>query len=208
MIYMYEVMDKKDGNIYSLDDMINMHDNEPLNYSFVHKRIICPCCKKDVLDIFIDDEDAYIKSNRKNHFEDCDYFGFKVSQQEMKKRIKNKTGFLDLLDDNAKKKIPKKDLSRRFTEDDIEMYKLFYGEVSVKPAHSKDDSRYKNFSLKSKKGDSVVLTILNTKDNKDIIYYLVSNVDNYINLSIIGQLKKVDKYHNILLKHNSLFMKG
>lgn len=207
MVYMYEVMDMKDGNIYSYDQMVEMYDQDHLNYSYVSKRLCCPCCKNEVIEISINDQDAIIKSKRMLHKTYCDYYGFKVSQQDMKKRIKNKIGFTDLLNNETKKVIPKKGIVRPFTEDDLDMLKLFYGPVIIKPAHSKDESRYRNFSFKAKRGDSFVVSFVNKTDNLENIEYLEDNIDKEVNIKIIAKLTKSDKYYNMLLAHHSLFIK-
>ena len=83
----YELINYKDKNIYSLDEMIDMYDNDKLNYSFVSKRICCPCCELKINEIKIDDETASIKSKRSEHEPNCDYYGLKISQNDIKKMI-------------------------------------------------------------------------------------------------------------------------
>ncbi len=202
MIFMYEVMDKKDGNIYSYDQMVKMYDEEKTNYSYVHKRLVCPCCQRSVIAISINDDEAVIKSKRMNHRNDCDYYGFKITQQQIKQRIRNKIGFDDIKPSD-KKKMPKKCVERRFSEDDIDMYKKYYGHVFVKKAYSKDESRYINFSFKAKRGDAFVISF--STEHKDVVNKLETLIDQEIYLSIIGQLREVDGYYNINLKHISLF---
>ena len=133
MTQMYEVMDYKDKNIYSLDEMIDMYDNDKLNYSFVSKRICCPCCELKITDIKIDDESASIRSKRSEHKPDCDYYGLKISQNDIKKMIKNKEKF-DFENKYPKKRLPQKSIERKLTEDDFDITKLkirIEGEVGI-----------------------------------------------------------------------------
>jgi len=205
MTQMYEVMDYKDKNIYSLDEMIDMYDNDKLNYSFVSKRICCPCCELKITDIKIDDESASIRSKRSEHKPDCDYYGLKISQNDIKKMIKNKEKF-DFENKYPKKRLPQKSIERKLTEDDFDVYKLFYGRVMLKSAHSKDETRYKNYSIKALKGDVIGISITSGLfiSGKEIIKKLDNNFEKEVDVKFLGIITKNDKYNNMVLKHFEL----
>lgn len=210
---MLEVMDSKDQNIYSLAQMIEMYDYDKVNYSYVSKRLCCPCCHKKIVSININKEIAIIYAKESMHDKSCDYFGFKMSQVDIKKRIRNGEGFANEILDiknseyKIKRNIPKKSITRPLLADDYDIYKLFYGNVIVKKAHSKDESEYLNFAFKAPLGDIVTFSIKakHFKEMASTIAYLNSHIDQEISIYLFGVLKKVDTYNNIELIHPALF---
>ncbi len=208
MIDIFEAKDPKKDRVYSLDELINTYDYDASLFERMKKCLVCPCCDADVLNVDVNQHHAFITTKRSEHEKTCDYYGFNITQQEVKKRIRQGIGFDDLIDNlDVKKKLPKRSFDRRFTEDDLKMYKLFYGTALVKRAYSKDSERFINYSFKSKLGDSFVVS-LQTKQFKEddkLIKYLEANVDKEITMKVIGNLDHIDNYYNILLKHPSLF---
>ena len=212
MIKMYEVMDFKDKNIYSLDDMIDMYDDDHLNFSFVSKRLACPCCNVKNIIINITDDAATIRSKRNTHEIWCDYFGLKFQQSFIKKELKKGNDFKKEFDDiynkkfKLEKRLPKKSLERLFTEDDIDVIKVFYGNVSVKNAHSKDATRYVNFSIKAPKGDILNLTITRNAfiHAKELVKELNKALDKNLDIYLMGKIVKKDGYNNMTIEHSSM----
>lgn len=207
MIKIYEVMDRKDSNIYSLNQMINMHDNEKLNYSYVSHRLVCPSCGKREVKIVIDESSAYITTKRMHHRRNCDYYGFKMSQGEIKKRLKTDKLQVEineiLNDDNhVKKPLPRKNIERPLTFDDFDAYKVFYGNVVIKKAYSKDEEKYLNYSIKASRGDIIGVTIeaKNFKRMSEVINLFETNIDNTLNLYILASMREVNKYNNLIIE--------
>lgn len=214
MINMFEVMDSKDRNIYSLDEMIDMYDDDEVNYSYVHKRLCCPCCNRRNIQIKFTDQTASIKSKRSSHDITCDYYGYTESQVNIKKKLKAGTSFEeDMLEVQNKintklKRVPKKSIERLLCDDDYNIYKIFYGNVIIKKAYSKDETKYLNYSLKSKRGDIIIVSIQRHLfvHMQSTLLFLEKNIDHEINIVFLGVLKEVERYNNLELEHSSLLM--
>lgn len=210
MIKMYEVRDSKDGNLYSLVDMVDMYDEEPVNYSYVSKRLECPHCGKKNIRIRITDDFASITSRREQHEVLCDYYPVNINQRQIKKLISDKVDFSNYFDDfrnKAPKQIPRKSLERLLAADDFDVYKLFYGQVVLKTAHSKDESRYVNYSIKAPKGDIINLTFKGPliAQMASTIEVLDAQINKTIDVMFIGLIKEVDTYNNVIIEHPSMF---
>lgn len=216
MIRMYEARDRKDEYWYSLENLEKMHDHEPVNYSYVHKRLQCPCCGEEILTCKIDDEFAEITSKRSEHKKNCDYFGFKLSQNKVKQQLNNDYTFEKEYHGvihghpETNKAIGRRGIERKLSEDDIMVTKLFYGNVIIKTAHSKDESKYINFSVKAPMGDAITLSFQKPvfEQLKTEIDYLNANIDKNIYICIIGSIKQYDEYYNLVIdKPNQLVIK-
>lgn len=213
MIKMYEVRDRKDGYWYSIDDMIKMYDDEPVNYSYVHKRLECPCCGEQILKCHIDKDDAYIESKRSKHKSTCDYYGFNLNQNKVKQRLNSGDDFTKEFHGiihghpETKKAVPRRGIERRLSEDDIHITKIFYGNVLIKPAYSKDETKYINFSVKAPKGDAITISFQQKcfAALKDEIEYLNSNIDKQIFILFIGSITEVGEYKNIVIRNKNQF---
>lgn len=208
MIRMYEARDSKDQFWYSLEDLEKMHDDEPINYSYVHKRLECPCCGEKIVTAKIDDQFAEITSKRNLHRKNCDYFGFKLNQTKVKQLVNSDYDFRKEYHGvihghpETNKAIGRRGINRRFSEDDIMVTKLFYGNVIIKSAYSKDESKYINFSVKAKRGDALTLSFDKVVFDslKTEIDYLNSHIDQELFICVIGSIKKYDSYHNLVIK--------
>lgn len=216
MIKMYEARDRKDGYWYSLLDLENMHDYEPVNYSYVHKRLQCPCCEQQILTCTIDDDQALITSKRSKHLKTCDYYGFKLNQNKVKQLLNQgysfKKEYHGIIHGHPEtnKAIGRRSIERKLSEDDILVTKMFYGNVIVKTAHSKDEGKYLNFSIKSPKGDAITLSFQMAcfTPLKEEIKYLQDNLDKTVFILFIGSIKKHEEYYNVVIdKHNQLVVK-
>lgn len=216
MIRMYEARDRKDKHWYSLDNLELMHDKEPLNYSYVHKRLECPCCENEIITCKIDDEIAEITSKRSEHKKTCDYYGFKLNQTKVKQQLNNQYTFEKEYHGvihghpETNKAIGRRGIERRLSEDDVLVTKLFYGNVVVKTAHSKDEEKYVNFSVKAPRGDAITLSFQKSvfEDLAPELKYLENNLDKSLFLCFIGSIKKIDKYYNLVIdKPNQLVIK-
>lgn len=209
MIKMLEIMDSKDSNIYSLDEMIKMYDQDELNYSFVSKRLCCPCCFSKEIIIKIDQEVAYIRSKRDSHEKGCDYYGLFVSQNFIKKQLKTGTGFELNLDLKIEEKyLPRKNIERLLTEDDFGVYKIFYGRVVLKSAYTKDKTKYLNYSFKSKRGDVISFTIKSNLYPRtiELVQQLNDSIDKEINIMMLGIINEVEAYNNFILEHDKMII--
>jgi hypothetical protein len=212
MVTMYEVRDSKDKNIYSLDEMIEMYDHDEVNYSYVSKRLECPSCGAKNIKINITDNMSVIRSDRDSHDPSCDYYGIKLKQSFIKKELKKQNHFINEFNDiynnnfNGDKRLPKKSIERKLTEDDYDVIKVFYGKVSVKNAHSKDVSRYINFSLKAPKGDIINLTITRNAfiHAKDLVKELNKALEHNLDVYLMGKIVNVNGYNNITIEHSSM----
>ncbi len=211
MIKMYEVVDSKDGNWYSLDDMIEMYDNQPTNYHYVHTRLKCPSCGERIITCHISEDDAYIESKRALHKKKCDFYGFKLNQNKIKKRLNEGDPFaseyqaLIANEPITNKAIGRKSINRRLCEDDIFVYKLFYGQVLVKTAYTKDGTKYKNFSIKAPKGNAITLSFQAAvfSDLAPHINFLENNIDKVIDIYFIASIKQIDDYYNAVIDKKS-----
>ncbi len=216
MIRMYEARDRKDEYWYSLSDLEKMYDNEKLNYSYVHKRLECPCCGEEILTCKIDEEIAEITSKRSEHKKTCDYYGFKLNQNKVKQRLNSLDSFEREYHGvihghpETKKAIGRRGIERKLSEDDIMVTKLFYGNVVVKTAHSKDEDKYLNFSIKAKRGNAITLSFQKPVFDslKAEINFLNENIDKSIFICFIGSIKQYDEYYNIVIdKPNQVVIK-
>lgn len=216
MIRMYEARDRKDEHWYSLADLEKMYDNEKLNYSYVHKRLECPCCGEEILTCKIDEEIAEITSKRSEHKKTCDYYGFKLNQNKVKQQLNNLDSFEKEYHGvihghpETKKAIGRRGIERRLSEDDIMVTKLFYGNVVVKTAHSKDEDKYLNFSIKAPRGNAITLSFQKPVFDslKAEIEYLTNNIDKTIFICFIGSIKQYDEYYNVVIdKPNQIVIK-
>ncbi len=216
MIKMFEARDSKDGYWYSLDDLCDMYEDEPVNYSYVHKRLACPCCGEKIVNCQIDDEHEVLESKRNLHQKNCDYYGFKLNQTKVKQKLNKLDPFADEYNGVfsgkpiTKKAIARRCVERRLSDDDFYVVKLFYGKVIVKTSHSKDEAKYLNFSIKSPKGDAITLSFQKCVFEKlaNEIEYLKNNIDNEIEIAVIGTLTENGEYKNIVIdKENQVKIK-
>ncbi len=216
MIRMYEARDRKDEHWYSLADLEKMYDNEKLNYSYVHKRLECPCCGEEILTCKIDEEIAEITSKRSEHKKTCDYYGFKLNQNKVKQQLNSLDSFEKEYHGiihghpETKKAIGRRGIERRLSEDDIMVTKLFYGNVVVKTAYSKDEDKYLNFSIKAPRGNAITLSFQKPVFDslKAEIEYLTNNIDKSIFVCFIGSIKQYDEYYNVVIdKPNQIVIK-
>lgn len=216
MIRMYEARDRKDGYWYSLKLLEEMYDDEPVNYSYVHKRLECPCCGEEVLKCSIDDEFAEITSKRSEHKKTCDYYGFKLNQNKVKQRLNSgddfKAEYHGIIHGHPEtnKAIGRRGIERRLSEDDVMVTKMFYGNVVIKTAHSKDESKYINFSIKAPRGDAITLSFQQSvfESLKAEIEFLTANIDKTTFLAVIGSIKQYDEYYNLVIdKPNQIVIK-
>lgn len=216
MIRMYEARDRKDGYWYSLQQLEKMYDNEKVNYSYVHKRLECPCCGNEVLKCNIDEEVADLTSKRSDHKKTCDYYGFKLNQNKVKQSLNAGYDFHKEYHGifhghpETQKAIGRRGIERRLSEDDIMVTKMFYGNVVIKTAHSKDESKYINFSVKAPRGDAITLSFQQPvfAPLKAELDYLTANLDKSLFIAFIGSIKKVDDYYNLVIdKPNQLMIK-
>lgn len=204
---MYEARDRKDSHWYSLELLEKMYDNEPVNYSYVHKRLECPCCGEEILKCKIDEEFAEITSKRSEHKKTCDYYGFKLNQNKVKQQLNNGYDFIKEYHGiihghpETQKAIGRRGIERRLSEDDFMVTKMFYGNVVIKTAHSKDESKYVNFSVKAPRGDAITLSFQQPvfESLKAEIEFLTNNVDKTIFIAFIGSINKYDEYFNIVI---------
>lgn len=212
MISLEEVFNSKTNKYYTLDQVLDLYDDNKDGYKSIENFFCCPSCNSDKLTISINDELGNIKCSEKDHLKSCDYYGFKLSQKKIKERIKNKIGFDaefdDIIDETyeLKKSLPKKSLMRNFVPSDYNVYKLFYGDVIIKKAYSKDEEKYLNYSLKAYYGDPVVITIQKKhfKKLENVINKLENNIDEYVTIYFLGIMNQVDEYNNLLIEHDSL----
>lgn len=216
MIRMYEARDKKDKYWYSLADLEKMYDDEPINYSYVHKRLECPCCGNEVLTCKIDEDFATITSKRNEHKPSCDYFGYKLNQNKVKQLLNNGYSFQDeyfgIIKGQPKvdKAIGRRSIERLLSEDDFMITKLFYGNVVIKSAHSKDETKYKNFSIKAAKGNAITLSFHSQvlKELANEIQFLEQHIDKTLFICFIGSIKQIEEYSNLIIdKPNQIFIK-
>lgn len=216
MIRMYEARDRKDEYWYSLENLEKMHDHEPVNYSYVHKRLQCPCCGEEILTCKIDEEIAEITSKRSEHKKNCDYYGFKLSQNKVKQQLNGDYSFEKEYHGvihghpETNKAIGRRGIERKLSEDDIMITKLFYGNVVIKTAHSKDESKYINFSVKAPMGDAITLSFQKPvfEQLKAEIDYLNTNIDKSVYICFIGSIKQYDEYYNLVIdKPNQIVIK-
>ncbi len=216
MIRMYEARDRKDEHWYSLADLEKMYDNEKVNYSYVHKRLECPCCGEEILTCKIDEEIAEITSKRSEHKKTCDYYGFKLNQNKVKQQLNSLDSFEKEYHGvihghpETKKAIGRRGIERKLSEDDIMVTKLFYGNVVVKTAHSKDEDKYLNFSIKAPRGNAITLSFQKPVFDslKPEIEHLMNNIDKTIFICFIGSIKQYDEYYNVVIdKPNQIVIK-
>lgn len=216
MIRMYEARDRKDGYWYSLEQLEKMYDNEKVNYSYVHKRLECPCCGNQIVKCKIDEEHAELTSQRSEHKITCDYFGFKLNQTKVKQSLNSGYDFSKEYHGiihghpETNKAIGRRGIERRLSEDDIMVTKMFYGNVVVKTAHSKDETKYLNFSVKAPRGDAITLSFQQPvfAALKPELDYLTVNIDKTLFICFIGSLKKIDGYYNLVIdKPNQIVIK-
>ncbi len=212
MIRMFEVRDSKDQNLYSLDDMVEMYDDEPVNYSYVSKRLCCPHCGEKNIKIQIDDKFERISSTRTSHKKWCDYYGNKIPQKKIKSLITDPLKIMNIMSNNELdgKYFPKRNIERYLSADDFEIYKIFYGQVVVKTAYSKDESRYKNYSLKAPKGEAINISFNSDifKDAEKIIKQLDKLIDQTVEIKFIASLYDYDDYVNAKIEAAHLFKIG
>ncbi len=213
MIKMYEARDSKDGYWYSLDDLCNMYDDEPVNYSYVHKRLECPCCGEKIIKCEIDDEQEILESKRNLHQKNCDYYGFKLNQTKVKQKLNKLDPFTEEYMGVFNKKpvtnkaIGRRCIERRLSDDDFYVVKMFYGSVIVKTAHSKDEDKYVNFSIKAPKGDAITLSFQKCvfASLASEIEYLKSMIDENVEIAVIGSLTENGEYKNVVIdKENQI----
>lgn len=208
MIRMFEVRDSKDENLYSLDEMVQMYEEEPVNYSYVSKRLCCPHCGEKNLKIQIDDNFERISSRRLSHKKWCDYYGQKISQKEIKKLIQDPLKIMQIMQNNKieEKYFPKRNIERYLSADDFEIYKIFYGDVIVKTAYSKDESRYKNYSIKAPKGEAIGISFSSEifESAAAIIKQLDDNVDKTVKIKFIANLYDINDYVNAKIEASHL----
>lgn len=212
MFKIYEAMDAKDNNIYSLEALIFMHDEDYLNYSYVSKRLCCPCCLQKSLVVNINDHVAFLKTDHLGHEDWCDYYGIKVKQSMIKKELKKgnvfEKEFLDVINNTSNKptRLPKKNIERSLCADDFDVYKIFYGNVIIKKAHSKDKKKYLNYSLKAPKGDIINITISANVINhaQKIILELEKTIDKMVYVYLMGKIIKKDNYYNMVIDHSMM----
>lgn len=216
MMKMYEARDRKDKYWYSLEDLEKMYDHDHLNYSYVHKRLECPSCGEEILTCKIDDDVALITSKRNEHRKNCDYYGFKLSQNKVKQQLNSNYDFQKeyhgILHGHPEtnKAIGRRSIERKLSEDDIFVTKLFYGNVIVKESYTKDESKYLNYSLKAPKGDAITISFQQSafESLKDEIKYLNESIDKQVFVCIIGSIKQVDEYFNLVIdKPNQIIIK-
>lgn len=216
MIRMYEARDRKDKHWYSLENLERMHDEDKVNYSYVHKRLECPCCELEILTCKIDDEVAEITSKRSEHKKTCDYYGFKLNQTKVKKQLNSLDGFEKEYHGiihghpETDKVIGRRNIERRLCEDDFMVTKLFYGNAVIKTAHSKDEEKYVNFSVKAPRGEAITLSFQKPvfESLAPEIEYLRTNIDQTSFLCFIGSINKYDEYNNIVIdKPNQIVIK-
>ncbi len=209
MIKMYEVRDSKDNNLYSLEEMVEMYEDEPVNYSYVSRRLCCPHCLKKKINIQIDDYFERITSKRSDHLPWCDYYGQKLSQREIKKLLVDDGKITDVFAGKSinNKVFPKRNIERYLSADDFDVYKLFYGIVSIREAYSKDDSKYKNFALKAPKGE--IINISFPKEllakNEDLIMRIEENIGGTFEIKFIANLYEIDDYVNATIENSKFF---
>ncbi len=207
MVKMYEARDSKDDYWYSLDDLCDMYEDEPVNYSYVHKRLECPCCKEKVVNCHIDEENEVLESKRNLHKENCDYYGFKLNQTKVKQKLNKLDSFSEEYagifsgKPVTKKAIGRRNIERKLSDDDFYVVKMFYGNVIVKTAHTKDEDRYLNFSIKAPKGDAITLSFQKNvfEDLVKEIEFLKANIDENIEIAVIGTITENDEYKNMVI---------
>ncbi len=209
MIRMFEVRDSKDENLYSLDDMVEMYDEEPVNYSYVSKRLCCPHCGEKNIKIQIDENFERISSSRMSHKKWCDYYGHKIPQKKIKKIVTDPLKVMEVLMNGEidSKIFPKRSIERYLSADDFEIYKIFYGDVVIKTAYSKDESRYKNYSLKAPKGEIINISFNSDifKESEQLIKKLDQNINNTVRVKFIANLYDYDDYVNAKIEGAHLF---
>lgn len=216
MMKMYEARDRKDKYWYSLEDLEKMYDHDHLNYSYVHKRLECPSCGLEILTCTIDEDIALITSKRNEHSKTCDYYGFKLNQNKVKQQLNNGYDFQKEYHGvihghpETNKAIGRRSIERKLSEDDVFVTKLFYGNVIVKESYTKDESKYLNYSLKAPKGDAITISFQQSVFDslKDEISYLNESIDKQTFVCIIGSIKQVDEYFNLVIdKPNQIVIK-
>lgn len=209
MIRMYEVMDSKSKRVYTLGELIDMYDEKHEDYDYVIKRLICPSCGLKVSEIEINDKDSTIKTKRDEHKVSCDFHGFKYSQSKIKRDIKNNIDLLSNFNpyDENTPNLPKKNIERILCCEDIDVFKVLYGKVRIKTAHSKDELRYINFSLKAPRGDIITISFQDDaiKSFEKGIKLFSENIGMVIDVKILGSITKFGDYNNIIIKNPNCF---
>ncbi len=210
MIKMNEVRDSKDDNLYSLEEMIEMYEDEPVNYSYVSRRLCCPHCRKKVVKIKIDEFFERITSNEQDHHPWCDYYNPHLSQRDIKKVINDPVALKDLFKfkNNGEKQIPRRNIERYLSADDFEIWKIFYGTVTIRTAHSKDETKYKNFAIKAPKGEIINLTFNQEviKNGAELINTIETNLHQQFKVKFITKLVEVDEYVNGIITDKEHFV--
>lgn len=207
MMKMFEVMDNKDQKVYLLNEMADMYDDEESeDYDFISRRLVCPSCKVKISDIIIDEESEIIRLKKKDHLFGCDYYGFKINQVKLKKDLAARVNLLELAKNegkNTKKFFPKKCIERKISLDDIDMIKYFYGTVTLREAHSKDGSRYVNFSMKAPKGDIITISFQGAaiKAMQKDLELFNNNLGLEIEVKLIAKMVEVSDYFNVIIKN-------
>ncbi len=200
MIKMDEVRDSKDDNLYSLEEMVEMYEDEPVNYSYVSRRLCCPHCRKKVIKIKINEFFERITSNEQDHHQWCDYYNPRLSQRDIKKIINDSLALKAAFNfkNNGEKQIPRRNIERYLSADDFEVWKIFYGTVTIRTAHSKDETKYKNFAIKAPKGEIINLTFNQDviKNDSELIKTIEDNLNQQFKIKFITRLVEVDEYVN------------
>ncbi len=209
MIKMYEVRDSKDSNLYSLEEMVEMFEDEPVNYSYVSRRLCCPHCLEKNVKIQIDDYFERITSKKNEHLPWCDYYGQKLSQREIKKLLTDESKISDVFNEKMinNKVFPKRNIERYLSADDFGIVKLFYGTVSIREAYSKNESKYKNFAIKAPKGEIINISFSKEfiKNNQDLIMQIENNLNETFEIKFIANLYEIDDYVNATIEHENFF---
>lgn len=207
MLKMYEIRDSKDNNLYSLEDMVEMYEEEPVNYSYVSKRLCCPHCQSKKIKIQIDDYFERITSRKADHESWCDYAGNKLSQREIKKLLSDSEQIIKAFNFEkiGSKVFPKRNIERYLSADDFEVYKLFYGTVTMRTAHSKDEGRYRNFAVKAPKGEIINISFGQEiiRKNPEILAEIEANLETELEIKFIAKLYEVDDYVNAIIEANN-----
>ncbi len=208
MIRMYEARDSKDKNWYSFDNLIDMYDEDPINYKYVSQRLECPCCGEKIVTCKIDDDSSELFSKRSEHKKNCDYYGFKLSQNKVKQQLNSDYDFAKEYHGvihghpETNKAIGRRNIERLLSDDDFMVTKMFYGQVQIRTAHSKDEERYINYSVKAPKGDAITLSFQKSvfESLEQEMLFLKGNVNKECYILFIGSINKYDDYRNIVIE--------
>lgn len=249
--------DKNDNREYSIQEIKDLKDQNPIKFEALKPNLVCYECNlpKMVARLGEINEHHFAAAANQKHQFDCYYFGDEYSQEEVENIVsesKNvsdnkptenqiKRAFEQILeylnqDDLSlsttnkadtndsrlikqasssgsstqqikSKYIPRKKLAKEIADEDIGVWKIYYGRVGIK--YSKSNDNYDNFlvyALASEKTTSyrISLGILKSKlqecdsETQSTIEQIIKK-RRKVNLMVLGKISKHNNYNNIAI---------